>query len=70
MNGFIKIIISLEDGITQTVKHETKTQQCWFLLALLAPLVTSVGIKGISGRGVERAGIGYIDNIFWFRSIL
>ena len=77
MNGIIKIIISLEDssvligGITQTVKHEIKNQWCLFLLASLAPLVTSVVqpvissvVKGISGRGVKRAGRGYIDNIF------
>ena len=77
MNGFIKIIISLEDSsvligsITQTVKHEIKNQWCWFLLAFLAPLVTSIVqpvissvVKGISGRGVKIAETGYIDNIF------
>ena len=77
MNGIIKIIISLEDssvligGIAQTVKHEIKNQWCWFLLALLAPLVTSIVqpvissvVKGISGRGVKIAETGYIDNIF------
>ena len=77
MNGFIKMVISLEDSsvligsITQTVKHEIKNQWCWFLLAFLAPLVTSIVqpvissvVKGISGRGVKIAETGYIDNIF------
>ena len=77
MNDIIKIIISLEDssvlidGITQIVKHEIKNQECWFLLALLAtlvalvvqPVISSV-VKGISGKGVRRAGRGYIDTIF------
>ena len=77
MNDIIKIMISLEDssvlidGITQIVKHEIKSQECWFLLALLAPLIASVVqpvissvVKGISGKGVRRAGRGYIDTIF------
>ena len=77
MNDIIKIIISLEDssvlidGITQIVKHEIKNLECWFLLVLLAPLVASVVqpvissvVKGISGKGVRRAGRGYIDTIF------
>ena len=77
MNHIIKIIISLEDSsvlidrITQIVKHEIKNQECWFLLALLAtlvalvvqPVISSV-VKGISGKGVRRAGRGYIDTIF------
>ena len=77
MNDIIKIIISLEDscvlicGITQTVKSEMKNQECWFLYALLAPLVTpvvqpaiSLVMKGITGKGVTRVGRGYIDNNF------
>ena len=77
MNDIIKMMISLEDssvlidGITQIVKHEKKNQECWFLLALLAALVASVVqpvtssvVKGISGKGVRRAGRGYIDTIF------
>ena len=44
MNGFIKIIKSLEDsgvlidGSTETVKHEIKKQEDGSLGALLAPL--------------------------------
>ena len=83
MNDVIKIIKLLEDpltlidGVTETVKHEIKKQEGRFIGALLAPLVTSVVqpvissvVKSISGRGVRRAGEGYIDKNFWFGSIL
>ena len=76
MNDVIKTIKSLEDlgvliaGVTETVKHEIK-KQGRFLGALLAslaaslvqPVISSV-VKGISGRGVRRAGRGYIDKHF------
>ena len=74
MNDIIKIIKSLEDsgvlidGVTETVKHEMKKQKGEFPGALLAPLaallvqpVISSVVKGISGRGVRRAGRGYMD---------
>ena len=74
MNDIIKTIRSLEDsgvltdGVTETVKHEIKKQKGGFLGALLEPLapllvqpVTFSLVKGISGRGVRRAGRGYID---------
>ena len=44
MNLIIRIIKSLEDqavlidGVTATVKHEIKNQECGFYGALLAPL--------------------------------
>ena len=49
VKDIIKIIKSLEDsnvltdGVTETVKHETKTQEGGFLSALLAPLSASLG---------------------------
>ena len=65
MNDVIKIKKSLEnlnvlnDGITETVKHETKKQEDGFLGALLAPVAASLvqpiissAVKGISGREV------------------
>ena len=77
MNDIIKIIKSLEDsgvlidGVTETVKLETKKQEGWFLGALLAPLaasivqpVISLVVKGISGRGVRRSGRGYMNKFF------
>ena len=77
MNDIIKITKSLEglgvliDGITETVKDEVKKQKGGFLGALLAPLVASLVqavislvVKGISGRGVRRAGRGYMDENF------
>ena len=69
MNDIIKIIKSLEDsgvlidGVTETGKDEIKKQEGGFLGALLAPSAASLVqpvissiVKGISGRGVRRAG--------------
>ena len=69
MNDIIKIIKSLQDsgalidGVTETVKQEIKKQEGRFLGALLALLAVSLVqtvissvVKGISGRGVRRAG--------------
>ena len=66
---FDQIINSLEDlgvlidGVTETVKHETKKQKGWPLAALLAPLATSSvqpvissAVKGMNGGGVRRVG--------------
>ena len=77
MNDIIKIVKSLEDldvladGVTETEKLEIKTQKGVFLPALLAPLdaslvqpVNSSVVKGVSGRGVTRAGRGYMDKNF------
>ena len=77
VNDIIKIIKSLEDsgvlidGVTETVKHERKKQEGRFLGALLVPLAASLVqpvissvVKGISGRGVRRAGKGHIDKSF------
>ena len=77
MNDIIKIIKSLEDsgvlidGVTETVKDKIKKQEGSFLGALLAPLAVSVVqavisllVKSISGRGVRRAGRGYINKSF------
>ena len=74
MNDIIKIIKSLDDsgifidGVTGTVKCEIKKKEGRFLGALLASLAASLGqlvnssvVKGIIGRGVRRAGRGYID---------
>ena len=73
----IKIIKSLEDlsvliyWVTGNVKHEIKKKEGRFLGALLAPFavllvqpVISSVVKGISGRGVRRAGRGYTGIIF------
>ena len=77
MNDIIKIIKSLEDscvlidGVTETVKHEIKNQEGRFLGTLFAPLAVSLVqpvissvVKDISGRGLRRAGRGYMDKIF------
>ena len=77
MSDITKIIKSLEnsgvllDGVTKTVKHEIKRQEGGFLGALLAPLaaalvqpVISSVVKGISERGVWRAGTGCMKKLF------
>ena len=67
----------LIDGVTETVKLEIKEQKVGFFGAFLAPLAASLVqpvissvVKGISGRGVGRAGRGYMYTNFYFRSIL
>ena len=54
-----------------------KKQEGRFLAALLAALaaslmqpVFSLVVKGISGRGIRRAGKGYIGKTFYVHSIL
>ena len=77
MNNSIKVVKSSEvsgviiDGVTETVKHVAKKQEGGFLGALLAPLATSLVqpvissvVKGISRRGISRAGRGYMDENF------
>ena len=70
MSDITKVIKSLEnlglwiDGVTETVKYETKKEEGGFLGALLAPSVVkpviSSALKSISGRGVRREERGYI----------
>ena len=77
MNDIIKIIKSSEDsgvlidGVTKTVKYEINKQEGGFPGALLAPLAASLVqpaissvVKGISERGVRRAGGRYMDKTF------
>ena len=59
------------DGITKTVKNETKNQKDGFLSAFLATLAASLVlsvissvVKGISGRGVGRTGRRNMKNPF------
>ena len=74
VNGIIKSIKSLEDrkvlidSSTETVKNEIKKQEGEFLPAFLAPLaallvepVISSVVKGISRRGITRAGIEWME---------
>ena len=83
MNGIINIIKSLQDsvllinGVTETVKHEIKKHEGKFFGILLTPLdaslvqpVISSVVKGISRRGVRKAGRGYMNTNFHFHSIL
>ena len=70
MDGILKIFKSLEDSgvllktVSETIQHEVKEQRGGFLSMLLgtlgASLLGDVLSKGLSGRGVIRAGEGTI----------
>ena len=77
MDDIFKVIKSLEDsgvlidGVTETVKHEMKREEGGFLRALIPLLATSLVqpvifsvVKSTSGKGIRRAGIGYLNLIF------
>ena len=70
MDDILKIVKSLEDsnvllkGVSETIQHEAKEQRVGFLSMLLgtlgASLLGDVLSKGLSGKGVIRAGEGTI----------
>ena len=70
MDDILKIVKSLEDsnvllkGVSETIQHEAKEQRGGFLIMLLGTLGASlfgdVLSKGLSGKGVIRAGEGTI----------
>ena len=70
MDNILKIVKSLEDsgvllkGISATIQHEAKEQRGGFLSLLLgtlgASLLGDILSKGLSGKGVIRAGEGTI----------
>ena len=70
MNDILKIVKSLEDsglllkGVSETIQHEAKEQKGGFLSMLLgtlgAFLLGDILSKGLSGKGVIRAGEGTI----------
>ena len=57
----MKILILLK-GVSQTIQHEAKEQRGGFLSMLLgtldASLVGDILSKGLSGKGIIRAGYG------------
>ena len=70
MNDILKIVKSLENsgllikGVSETIQHEAKEQKEGFLSMLLdtlgASLLGDILSKGLSGKGVIRAGEGTI----------
>ena len=70
MDDILKIVKSLENsglllkGVSETIEHETKEQRGGFLSMLLgtlgASLLGDILSKGLSGKGVIRAGEGTI----------
>ena len=70
MDDILKIVKSLEDsglllkGVSEAIQHEAKEQRGGFLSMLLgtldASLLGDILSKGLSGKGVIRAGEGTI----------
>ena len=70
MNDILKIVKSLENsglllkGVNETIQHEAKEQRGGFLSMLLgtlgASLLGDILSKGLSGKGVIRAGEGTV----------
>ena len=66
MEGIIKIVKSLEDsglllkGVTETVQNEVKEQKGGFLSMLLGTLGASLLGNILAGKGMNRAGEGFI----------
>ena len=70
MNDILKVVKSLENsglllkGVSETIQYETKEQRGGFLIMLLgtlgASLLGDILSKGLSGKGVIRAGEGTI----------
>ena len=64
MNDIMKILKALEDcnilidGVTKTVKNETKKQKRGFLSMLLGISETSLLGNLLTGKGIVRAGSG------------
>ena len=66
MEDIIKIVKSLEDsglllkGVTETVQNEVKEQKGGFLSMLLGTLGASLLGDMLAGKGLNRAGEGFI----------
>ena len=77
MDDILKIVKSLENcgvllkGVSETIQHEAKEQRGGFLGMLLgtlgASLLGDVLSKGLSGKGVIRAGEGTIRAGYGFK---
>ena len=74
MDDILKIVKSLEDsgvllkGVSETIQHEAKEQRRGFLSMLLgtlgASLLGDILSKGLSGKGVIRAGEGTVRAVY------
>ena len=74
MDDILKIVKSLEDsrvlltGVSETIQNEAKEQRGGFLSMLLgtlgASLLGDLLPKGLSGKGVTRAGEGAIRAVY------
>ena len=70
VNDILRIVKSLENsglllkGVSETIQHEAKEQRGGFLSMLLgtlgASLLDDILSKGLSGKGVLRAGKGTV----------
>ena len=74
----MKIVKSLEEsglliqGISETIKNETKEQKGVFLSILFGTLAASILGNVLAGQRVKRVGVGTIraDENFYFHTIL
>ena len=68
MEDIMKIVKSLEEsglliqGISETIKNETKKQKSRFISMLLGILAASILGNALTGKGVIRAGEGTIKS--------
>ena len=66
MENISKIVKSLEDsdlllkGVSETIQNEAKEQKEWFLSLLLDTLGTGLFGNILAGKGMNRAGEGFI----------
>ena len=66
MKDLIKIVKSLEDsglllkGVTESVQNEVKEQKGGFLSMLLGTLGASLLGNLLAGKGINRAGEGFV----------
>ena len=66
MEDIIKIVKSLEDsglllkGVSETIQNEAKEQKVGFLSMLLGILSASLFGNILAGKGMNRAGEGFI----------
>ena len=73
MNDIIKIIKPLEDlGVLETWNKKTRRQICWSFGSTSSCSISGISsvVKRINGRGVRRTGKGYMNENFYFCSIL
>ena len=66
MEDIIKIVKYFKNfglllkGVSETIQNEAKKQKRWFLSMLLVTLVASLLANILAGKGMNRAGEGFL----------